>query len=667
MNRHANLIRQILPFSYLTDTEIERILQESSYARYRKMTVICAAESTENLDRLFLLLNGRVNVIVHNEVIGNIDAPSYFGERSVFFFHSRRATIRADKGVECLIVSRELIMELIASNLSFCYAFASSLRNKQKIFEPYDEFLNLIRQKKIATKLRVVDLLESYKKLSPVLHKNCQKQEIDFFALDYVMARLPFKLTSTSHLVLALDSPVLHQKDHPNKPLNKRSSSKRFFYETLPGRIFTVLRDDVTDYIDFITKLCTYVIESKKIRARLLEKPSAIEFLTHHYYRQNRKENRRAVKTPSLPFSDEETEKLKAIYQDDWLDRLFEIYAQEGELQVQEIFSLVRYNLDLSEIWIKEIRESLIQQIPDFLSNNELNVHIISSNTHSVLNCLSPWVHQKAAKLVDRSKYPELYDETDRLYAGIRRFPEENAELVQQREAFEQAHGIFHLENPGFTGINVSLVDLSKLSSHIDPHLTPVAKQKQAILINIDYAHGKQAEPIIRNLILLFGRKIKSLSILGKTGSVVGNRGELIIPDHFIIQENDFVYPTPRADISPQDFTGLGWQRPMHIGPMLTVLGTLMQNADMLWYYRHFWKITGMEMEGGYFLQEINRAKAQKLIDDDVILRFAYYISDRPLNETETLATKLSLEEGLPAVYAITRVMLKKILAQNEK
>ena len=51
------------------------------------------------------------------------------------------------------------------------------------------------------------------------------------------------------------------------------------------------------------------------------------------------------------------------------------------------------------------------------------------------------------------------------------------------------------------------------------------------------------------------------------------------------------------------------------------------------------------------------------LIDEDVRLRFAYYTSDTPLEEHATLASNLTPAQGVPAVYGITRAMLRRIFA----
>jgi len=62
-------------------------------------------------------------------------------------------------------------------------------------------------------------------------------------------------------------------------------------------------------------------------------------------------------------------------------------------------------------------------------------------------------------------------------------------------------------------------------------------------------------------------------------------------------------------------------------------------------------------------LREILRARSLGLLSENVKLRFAYYTSDTPLDEEASLASSLAPLEGIPPVYAITRVILRQILA----
>ena len=96
---------------------------------------------------------------------------------------------------------------------------------------------------------------------------------------------------------------------------------------------------------------------------------------------------------------------------------------------------------------------------------------------------------------------------------------------------------------------------------------------------------------------------------------------------------------------------------------MLTVAGTLLQNRQLLHFYRRFWQCVGLEMEGSFFARTLAAAISEGIVDAEVRTRFAYYISDVPLDPDSTLSEALSPVEGVPPLYAITRAILMAILA----
>ena len=98
---------------------------------------------------------------------------------------------------------------------------------------------------------------------------------------------------------------------------------------------------------------------------------------------------------------------------------------------------------------------------------------------------------------------------------------------------------------------------------------------------------------------------------------------------------------------------------------MLTVDGTLLQNRDMLRFYRHVWRCIGMEMEGAYYLRQFQEAKATGLVRTDTAVGVYYYVSDVPLQHGTDLATRLDPAEGVPPLYAITRHILTRILGTS--
>lgn len=99
---------------------------------------------------------------------------------------------------------------------------------------------------------------------------------------------------------------------------------------------------------------------------------------------------------------------------------------------------------------------------------------------------------------------------------------------------------------------------------------------------------------------------------------------------------------------------------------MITVLGTSLQNKDILSYFKYSsWQAIGLEMEGAHYQKAIQAAShIRRSVSPEVVLRYAYYASDNPLETGSTLASGSLGLEGVAPTYLITRIMLNAILAQ---
>jgi hypothetical protein len=64
---------------------------------------------------------------------------------------------------------------------------------------------------------------------------------------------------------------------------------------------------------------------------------------------------------------------------------------------------------------------------------------------------------------------------------------------------------------------------------------------------------------------------------------------------------------------------------------MVTVLGTSLQNRDLLKFFMNQLGGIGLEMEGSYYQKAIQSASKIKSVPHDVKVRYAYYASDNPL------------------------------------
>jgi hypothetical protein len=185
----------------------------------------------------------------------------------------------------------------------------------------------------------------------------------------------------------------------------------------------------------------------------------------------------------------------------------------------------------------------------------------------------------------------------------------------------------------------------------------------------MDYAFGEQAYECMDELLkpIEIDKKaihlqVKSVAVMGKAGILEGKKGDLMIPTAHVFEGTADNYPL-QNELSISDFEGssLG----VYEGSMITVLGTSLQNKDVL---RHFltstWNAIGLEMEGAHYQKAIqSAARIRKSIAEDVKVLYAYYASDNPLVSGSTLSSGSLGAEGILPTYLITQKILQKILS----
>ncbi len=102
---------------------------------------------------------------------------------------------------------------------------------------------------------------------------------------------------------------------------------------------------------------------------------------------------------------------------------------------------------------------------------------------------------------------------------------------------------------------------------------------------------------------------------------------------------------------------------------MVTVLGTSLQNKDILSYFMTTsWKAIGLEMEGAHYQKAIQVAsKIRHHISPDLFVMYAYYASDNPLETGSTLSSGGLGLTGVKPTYMITYKILEKIFESVQK
>jgi hypothetical protein len=183
----------------------------------------------------------------------------------------------------------------------------------------------------------------------------------------------------------------------------------------------------------------------------------------------------------------------------------------------------------------------------------------------------------------------------------------------------------------------------------------------------MDYAFGEQAYETMDELLKPYKENgnathldVESISIMGKAGILEGGKGDIMIPSAHIFEGTADNYPFTN-ELSKEDLEGFGVQS--FDGAMVTVLGTSLQNRDLLkFFHDSTWNVIGLEMEGAHYQKAIQSAsRIRGNISENVKVRYAYYASDNPLETGATLASGGLGMTGVLPTYAITQKILEQI------
>jgi hypothetical protein len=283
-------------------------------------------------------------------------------------------------------------------------------------------------------------------------------------------------------------------------------------------------------------------------------------------------------------------------------------------------------------------------------------IHIISANMHSVLNA----IYAKGALPKEAKKHEgfELYQ----LLSNADSKP-----LQKKVKDYASQNGLIYVKDSSGTNINVQIIDTDKINFDVSPFRKVNSIEENAVIIVMDYAFGEQAFETMDELLKPYGDKknkihldVKSVSIMGKAGILEGGKGDVMIPSAHIFEGTADNYPF-KNELSKEDLEGFGVQ--VFDGSMISVLGTSLQNKDLLkFFHDSTWNVIGLEMEGAHYQKAIQSAsKIRGNISENVKVRYAYYASDNPLETGATLASGGLGMTGVTPTYAITQKILEQI------
>ena len=343
-----------------------------------------------------------------------------------------------------------------------------------------------------------------------------------------------------------------------------------------------------------------------------------------------------------------------------WLGRLAKLEHDLDEDREITFSSSLRENTGhhyFGEKWALNIKAVLLER-----KLIERPIHIISANLHSVANSIfgEAALGPKLKKHKGLFEYARAMSQTD--YKHLRPLVFELA----------RKNGLIEIADNSGTNLGVQLFDTAKFDPKLiapeldfqpakNPDLAPV-------LLVMDYAFGEQAYESMDELLRpyhaadgnVYDMPIESINIMGKAGILDGRKGDIMVPDAHIFEGTADNYPFVN-DFTAADFAGEGLG--VFEGPMVTVLGTSLQNIPILDYFlTSSWKAAGLEMEGAHYQKAIQAAThIRKSVNPDLKLRYAYYASDNPLLTGHTLASGSLGADGVRPTYLITVRMLERI------
>lgn len=517
-------------------------------------------------------------------------------------------------------------------------------------------------------------LRQSLLQLRPEIYGSVAEEKVELDGLLYVIDRLPRGIEECSVINLTSDEGYSNSHFKPIIPEKRRRNCYRIDEEQMNIEI-TRGRSEIYDILTHLTFL---FIESHKIsKSALIDDVGnttrdwgKLANVVNSGKKLTQKEREVAI-THAANILGRTFSEISKIYNEFAIstqpERLLHIVYWLGKLAIEEQITNNKRAVKFSPVLREEIGHHIhgeiwADSIKTVLHKNKLlnrPIHVISANMHSVMNTL----YAPSALKSLTSKH-DIFDVYKMLSNNA------NAELRNkvQSEAFKE--GMLYVDDTSGANIDVQIFDTEKIDvSKLDIKVDEITlKSKKPVILVMDYAFGEQAYETIDELLKPFNYKnekiylnVESISIMGKAGILEGGKGDIMIPSAHIFEGTADNYPF-KNELKKQDLECKGVD--VYEGAMITVLGTSLQNKDILrFFFESTWSVIGLEMEGAHYQKAIQAAsKVRGSIREDIKVRYAYYASDNPLETGSTLASGGLGTSGVRPTYLITRTILEQIL-----
>ena len=515
-------------------------------------------------------------------------------------------------------------------------------------------------------------LREALLTLRPEIYGSISEEKLELQGLIYVIDRLPYGIEECTYINLTSDEGYKNSHFEPIIPLKRRRHCYRIDEEQMNIEV-TRGRSEIYDILTHLTFL---YIESHKIMKQVLINDEGdlirdwekLEKAVLNKGKLTQKQKEIAL-THTASFLGRTFEEVNEVYPQfsckEDPNRFLKIIYYLGKGAIKEYLNdqkrLITFSPVLRERLGHHIHgERWAQRIKNALHDKgllERPIHIISANMHSVMNTL----FAETALVTEKKEHTslELYELLSQSGSGKLR------DKVSKKAS---QYGMIYLKDESGTNIDVQIFDTARLPENIYQSDAGLDATEKPLLIVMDYAFGEQAYETMDELLKPFqiGEQqhfltVDSVSIMGKAGILEGGKGDIMIPSSHIFEGTADNYPFKNR-LKKSDFTEEGLD--VCTGAMITVLGTSLQNRDILrFFHESTWNVIGLEMEGAHYQKAIQSAsKIRGSINPKVKVRYAYYASDNPLETGSTLASGGLGATGVKPTYVITEKMLKQIL-----
>lgn len=665
------------PLMYLTADQRSSFLANLKFYKFESTEILYSP--TFPCDNCaFILMQGELHFLSKGKFIDLVDYTCFFGYDGPIF-EKRFSTVEIERGSIIGVITQEAFLANLNPFSKFCTFISRSIIYKDKVLDDLLKFKNYILEKIDQGGIQLDKMVQMYKRINPCLHPKLNSEAVDFAAWFYALNRLPNNVLDTFVFLLINKPPkVLFSKDQLAEDYIPRVLTKgrnRDVFKFLEGKAVIVVREMETDVLDFVSNMCVNTIEAQKLRD-LINSPKILGKLFEH-----KDDFAKCVeiveKAAKCVLSESDKESFRGFFGESLGEKLINLCLHYQDYSIT-ISKLPNSHLDPSEKWIQNLWKTTRQLLGVSSSIEELTdlvVDISQGSKRTLINSISPHIYRNRAKILEwgrknniKLKTKAFLSETDKLLATGFYYYKQNPTELHEKLKLENEHGIHYIEETYSTGIQIMIVNVNKLDvvNH-DPAFEIQPASGHHIILHFGYTFGAQSSLIIKPLLMLFGAKARSMNILGKAGGLVGNRTDILVSSNVFYDKTNELINVNNGGIDTQRLEK-DTKTKVHVGPMLNVAGTILQNKELLLFYQRVQGCIGIEMEGYFFAKEIENAVKHGILSKEFVARFFYYVSDLPLDPEQNLAQEeqnVSWDEGVCSMNAIQRFILARIFTNG--